>query len=66
VSNPVAWMKAGDFARHLDVSRSTLRRWTNAGMPSVKVGRVRRYYVAEAEQWLRDNADRDPVREKAA
>jgi excisionase family DNA binding protein len=52
-----SWMNAGELARYLSVSRSTLQRWTEKGLPSVKVGRVRRYDVAEAEAWLREQGE---------
>jgi excisionase family DNA binding protein len=41
-----------EFAGHLTVSRSTVKRWLKQGLPHVRVGSIVRIPVAEARAWL--------------
>lgn len=46
------YLDTDDFAARRSVSRSTVRRWIERGMPHRKVGRIVRVVVKDAEAWL--------------
>jgi phage terminase Nu1 subunit (DNA packaging protein) len=45
------WVDERQVARHFDVSSRTVRRWRDQGMPSQKVGGLRRFRLTECERW---------------
>lgn len=49
-----ARMKVPAFAGARGYNASTIRRWCDAGMPSIGSGRARRVHVREADAWIRD------------
>ena len=49
------YVDARELAAVMDVSLTTIKRWTAAGMPSETWGlRLRRYRLSEATRWLRE------------
>ena len=53
------YITAGELARTMGVSISTIKRWTAAGMPSETwgMGHARRYLASEAINWAHGRAD---------
>jgi hypothetical protein len=49
-SGPYATIQ--QFAAKHQVSTKTVQRWLKLGLPSYAVGKVRRIFVHEAEQWV--------------
>jgi DNA-cytosine methyltransferase len=49
-----------DLGARLGVSRSTLWRLRNQGLPTRRVGRALRYSVAEVQHWIRLQMEADP------
>jgi hypothetical protein len=47
-----------DFAERMKVSVRVVRKWISTGMPSVKVGRIRRVIVPDAQSWLASGGGR--------
>lgn len=47
------WMRDVELAEELNISRAMVHRLRCAGMPSLAVGRARRYDAAECVEWLR-------------
>jgi hypothetical protein len=45
------WVDDAAVARHFDVSPRTVRRWLMLGVPSRRIGGVRRYRLSEVEAW---------------
>ncbi len=45
------WLDDAAIARHFSVSARTVRRWRAEGMPSKRLGGVRRYRLSDAEAW---------------
>lgn len=43
---------AADFAQRMKVSTETVRRWVQQGMPVIRVGRMMRIKLADADAWL--------------
>lgn len=43
---------AGELAEHYSLSRATIYNLMDRGMPSVKIGRSRRFRLAAVDQWL--------------
>lgn len=43
---------AVELAEHYGVTRATIYNLMNRGMPSVQVGRCRRFRLAETDAWL--------------
>ena len=41
-----------DICKWLQVSRATVDRWRQDGMPSKKIGRLVRFEKSEVEKWL--------------
>lgn len=50
------WVDWKKVAAHFDVSRSTVKRWTEKGMPSSLLAGRRRYRLSECEDWLKGAA----------
>lgn len=48
----IAYETRTQIARRLGVHANTIDAWIKRGMPSVKVGRIRRVMSAEADAWL--------------
>ena len=49
-------MRIKDLQAYLRISRATLMRWLQKGMPSQKVGGVRLFVVADVEKWIAGQA----------
>ena len=45
------WVDEDVVARHFRTSARTVRRWRARGMPSKKVGGLRRYRLSACEAW---------------
>lgn len=45
-------VSSDQLAEHLGLSRATVYALLNRGMPSLKVGRSRRFRLAEVDAWL--------------
>ena len=43
---------AAELAEHLGVTRQTVYNQLKIGMPSIKVGRARRFRLADVDAWL--------------
>ncbi len=55
VSEPRPELRESDaMARELSISRSTLDRLVNRGLPYIRVGDVRRFRTAEVMAWLEE------------
>jgi len=57
------WVSLDEIAEHLGVSRDTVYRWIERGLPAHKLGRLWKFKVSEVDEWLRagkaaDEADR--------
>ena len=61
MSRPETYVDAHDIAEIFGVSLSTVKRWRQAGLPSVSWGmkRTRRYLPSECARWLRDRQSRE-------
>lgn len=49
------YLTMNELIKHLKVTRTSINRWINKGMPSVKLGTLRRFKVSEVENWLRNS-----------
>jgi len=49
------YLTMNELIKHLKVTRTSINRWMNKGMPSVKLGTLRRFKVSEVEDWLRNS-----------
>jgi excisionase family DNA binding protein len=49
------YLTMDDLMKYLKVSRVSITRYINKGMPSVKLGGLRRFKVSEVENWLRNS-----------
>ena len=47
------WVSLDEIAQHLGVSRDTVYRWIDRGMPAHKLGRLWKFNVSEIDEWLR-------------
>lgn len=47
------WLRDAELADELGISRAMVHKLRCAGMPSLAVGRARRYNAAECVEWLR-------------
>jgi phage terminase Nu1 subunit (DNA packaging protein) len=58
---PEAYVDARRIAELFGVSLSTVKRWRQAGLPSVSWGmkRTRRYLPSECARWLREREARE-------
>jgi excisionase family DNA binding protein len=56
-----AWVDSRALARHLSVPRSTVYNLLKAGMPSLKLGRSRRFNIEAVEAWL---IERNPIADR--
>jgi len=43
-----------ELATYLNVARATIYRYMKIGLPSVKLGGVRRFKASEVDQWLKN------------
>lgn len=53
---PVTWMRVEAITKALGISRATLYRWVERGLPNHKVGRVVLFDLDEVERWIRAQA----------
>jgi excisionase family DNA binding protein len=49
------YLTMNELIKHLKVTRTSINRWMNKGMPSVKLGTLRRFKISEVENWLRNS-----------
>ncbi len=54
-------VSAAELADRWGVCRATIYNSLPRGLPSVRIGRARRFRVAEADRWLDAQADRVPA-----
>lgn len=54
------WVSLDDIAEHLGVSRDTVYRWIDRGLPAHKLGRLWKFKVSEVDEWLRAGKAQDP------
>ena len=40
------------IANYFDVSERTIERWEALGMPTVKIGKIRRYDLEKVMEWI--------------
>ncbi len=61
VASPEAYVDARRIAELFGVSLSTVKRWRQAGLPSVSWGmaRTRRYLPSECARWLGERESRE-------
>ena len=52
------FLSIADFARHLRVGLTTVRRWVRDGLPSTRYERVVRIKTTEALRWLEQRGER--------
>jgi len=50
------WLSGPDLCRRLSISRSTLSRLRERGLPHVGHDRLRRYHLPTVLQWLSEHA----------
>lgn len=50
---PATWMRVEAITKALGISRATLYRWLDRGLPHHKVGRVVLFDLDEVEAWLK-------------
>jgi hypothetical protein len=50
-----------EFAERMKVSIRLVRKWVALGMPSIRVGRIRRIIIADAQRWLAEGGDKCPA-----
>lgn len=54
------WISLEDIARHLDVSKDTIRAWIKKGtIPYHKVGRQYKFRVSEVDSWVESGKSAD-------
>jgi excisionase family DNA binding protein len=49
------YLTMADLMKYLNVGRAAIHRYITQGMPSVKLGGLRRFKVSEVENWLRNS-----------
>ena len=49
------YLTMADLMKYLNVGRAAIHRYIIQGMPSVKLGGLRRFKVSEVENWLRNS-----------
>jgi len=47
------YLTAEELMKYLKVSRVSITRYMKQGMPSVKLGGLRRFKISEVESWLK-------------
>lgn len=52
-----AYLTAPELARRWKVTRATIYNLMQRGLPSVTIGRSRRFRVADVEAWLAEQQD---------
>ena len=58
---PATWMRVEAITKALGISRATLYRWIDRGLPHHRVGRVVLFDLDEVDSWLRaQGAEREP------
>jgi len=50
------YLTAEELMKYLKVSRVSITRYMKRGMPSVKLGGLRRFKISDVENWLKDKA----------
>ncbi len=55
-ADPVRYERRTDVARRVRVSVDTVEAWTRMGMPSIRVGGIRRFDPAAVDAWLAAHA----------
>jgi len=49
------YLTMDELMKYLKVSRVSIQRYMIKGMPSVKLGGLRRFKISEVENWLRNS-----------
>lgn len=55
------YMTIKQYAGHLSVCERTIAYWLKAGLPSVKIGHVRRVLWREADEWIKGQSVPSPA-----
>ena len=53
------WVSLDEIAEHLGVSRDTVYRWLDRGLPAHKLGRLWKFKVSEVDEWVRAGKGRE-------
>jgi predicted DNA-binding transcriptional regulator AlpA len=51
---PDVYLTSRDLEAKFKVSRATIKKWRDLGMPSYTIGNTIRYKEDEVEQWVKD------------
>ena len=51
---PDVYFTSKDLEARFKVSRATIKKWRDMGMPSFKIGNSIRFNMEEVEQWVRE------------
>ena len=54
-----AWKKPTEFADYMGMSRRTIWRWMEMGLPYAKIGGTRLISIEQADAWINDHVQRD-------
>lgn len=52
IATPTPLCTAAELADYLGVTRATIYNQLKLGMPSIKIGRARRFRLADVDAWL--------------
>jgi len=47
------WVSLEQITEHLGISRDTVYRWIDRGLPAHKIGRLWKFKVSEVDEWVR-------------
>ncbi len=64
MSEPEAWVSVEEISRHLGVSKDTIYRWIKGDMPAHRVGKLWKFKLTEADDWVRGGGAAEPTRGK--
>ncbi len=53
------YLTMNDLMKRFKVTRATLYNWIKKGLPSIKVGGVRRFRESEVNDWVNNNSTQD-------
>lgn len=61
----VELLTQAELMERLRISRATLFRWRQAGLPTIKLGRTLRFDAVEVLRWVKRSAEHDTLPEAA-
>jgi excisionase family DNA binding protein len=51
------WVSVDELAKHLGVTKDSVYRWIERrGLPAQKIGKLWKFKISEADQWVRTGA----------